>query len=289
MRISAAVAIGLVSLVLLGCGSCGPEFRPGLFDEPLEVSIHGRFVEKRYRASTGAGTEGSTNYIILEVGKSSVRIPDGFIKQTSYCETSFCNAVALQVRGNNAGIYILQIDGDKQIYEKLCDYSAQLGSWDEARFKQCETEWDAESRTRVASCGTPKDTYLIPESTKPQWLNIEFENPKCTATDGNECSREYVFPESGFFCTSGPKQKGWYSKEFFLVDSDGNRTPLDPSGNIWKEGTLSKDELALETGKGRCHVTLYQFFYGKRADIKPINPIFQNEDFLNNYHPECKY
>ncbi len=291
VRSVAAVALLLLTVVVLGCGSGIPEIRPGYFDQPTSIETHGRIVEKHYRLSRGIGTEGSVDYIIIEVDGSPVRIPNGYIKDTKYCEVHGVDAVALQVRGSeeSAGFYIFQLDGDKQIFERLCDYKMFMGDWEGPKFRECDTDWDAENKTRVKSCGATKRAVLIPATMKPQWINIEYGNPKCPPATETECNQEFVVPESGFVCTSTPDNKGWwYADNYFLVDKDGKRTLLNYE-DIWQKGTISLDQPALETGTGKCKVTLSQFFYGKQTDVRSTNTIFQNEDFLNNYHPQCKY
>jgi hypothetical protein len=138
------------------------------------------------------------------------------------------------------------------------------------------------------SCGIRQETYLIPADMKPRWINIEYDNPKCPTLNGTELSQEFVIPESGYICTSSPSYKSFYQRRFFLVDAQGKRTPLKAEGNIWQEGGLSKDEPSLDEGQPRCKVSLNQFFYGTKDDLKSNNPIFQDEDFLHNYHPECR-
>lgn len=133
-----------------------------------------------------------------------------------------------------------------------------------------------------------QETFLIPSNMKPLWVNVEYDNPKCPALDGTELKQEFVVPESGYICTSSSSYKGAYQRRFFLVDAEGNRTLLESKGNIWQQGVLSKDEPSLDKGQPRCKVSLNQFFYGKKDDLKSDNPIFQDETFLSEYHPECR-
>jgi hypothetical protein len=139
------------------------------------------------------------------------------------------------------------------------------------------------------SCGFFRvETYLIPADMKPRWINIEYDNPKCPPLNGSKLSQEFVIPESGFICTSSPAYNGWFQRKFFLVDAKGKRTQLKEEGNIWQEGVISKDEPSLDEGQPRCKVSLTQFFYGTKDDPMGNNPIFQDEDFLRDYHPECR-
>jgi hypothetical protein len=152
-RTIVTVASLLLAIFVLACGSGPPEIRPGFFAKPLSTEMHGRIVEKQYRLSGGVGTEGSINYSILEVNGTPLRIPNGYIESTRYCEVDGVEAVALQVRGTleSAGFYIFQLDGDEQIFERLCDYKMFMGNWEETKFTQCETGWDAATKSRVSS------------------------------------------------------------------------------------------------------------------------------------------
>lgn len=149
VRFSVVLAWLVILLVILGCGTGLPELRPRFFESPRKIENHGRFVEKHYQRANGPRT---INYIILEVNGSPLRIPDGFIEQTKYCEVDGIEAVALQVRGTleSAGFYIVQLDGDQQIFERLCKYKMFMGSWEGAIFEECDTFWDAENRRRIS-------------------------------------------------------------------------------------------------------------------------------------------
>jgi hypothetical protein len=166
-----------------------------------------------------------------------------------------------------------------------------MGRWEGSKFRGCDADWDAENKTRVASCGmTTSRNFLISASTKPKWINIEYGNPKCPTVEETACNQEFVVPESGFLCTSTPDNEGWwYTDNFFLVNNVGERTPIEKRKDIWLDGTLSVHQPALETGTGLCKVSLFQFFYGKQSEVRSMNTIFQNEDFLVNYHPQCKF
>lgn len=141
------VGVGIV-LCALACGSGLPEVRPGLFDRPSATVTHGRIVEKTYRRSNGPRT---IHYKIFEVDGKAVRINDGFVEFTSYSDTPGIEAVAFTVRGKEgaAGIWILQLDGSKQMLERLCDYGP-LGRWDGTLFKGCDVGWDATKRSRTS-------------------------------------------------------------------------------------------------------------------------------------------
>ncbi|NNE98540.1 MAG: hypothetical protein HKN25_05915 [Pyrinomonadaceae bacterium] len=148
------LAILFIALItgplFVGCGSGLPELRPGLFTKPVKIINHGRIVEKRYRFQNGPST---VNYAILEIDGKPLRIPNGAVEFTSYCEVAGIEAIGFTVRGKGekaAGVYILQLDGDKQIFERLCDYTGSVGSWKEAIFiPPCKTNWDAKKRSRI--------------------------------------------------------------------------------------------------------------------------------------------
>lgn len=138
-----------VSVVMLitACGSGLPELRPGPFDRPTATATHGRITEKSYRRSNGPRT---IFYKILEVDGKAVRIENGFVEFTSYCDCAGFDAVAFTVRGKPgaAGIWVLQLDGTMEIRERLCDYGP-LGRWEGTLFKNCGVEWDATKKSRL--------------------------------------------------------------------------------------------------------------------------------------------
>ena len=140
----------ILGFLALGCASGLPELRPGYFETPYEVNDHGRIVEKVYKFYNGPRT---VFYTILEVDGKPLRIPNGFVKFTSYCEVDGIEAVGFTVRGKGekaAGIYVLQLDGDKQIFERICDYKASVGRWKDTVFvPPCRTNWDAKKRSRI--------------------------------------------------------------------------------------------------------------------------------------------
>ena len=138
------------------------------------------------------------------------------------------------------------------------------------------------------SCGIRQETYLIPAEMKPRWISIEYDNPKCPPLTGSELSQEFIIPESGYLCTSSPRYHGLFQRRYFLVDTDGRRTPLRTGEQIRQESVLSKDEPSLDERQPRCKVSLDQFFYGTKDDLKEESSIFRDEFFLSVYHPECR-
>ncbi len=148
MRARVVLMLAVLTVVLvMACGSGLPELRPGPFDRPTATSKHGRITEKSYRRSNGPQT---IYYKILEVDGKAVRIENGFAEFTSYCDSPGIDAVAFTVRGKpgTAGVWILQLDGTRQIRERLCDYGP-LGRWEGTLFKGCGVEWDATKRSRA--------------------------------------------------------------------------------------------------------------------------------------------
>ena len=133
-----------------------------------------------------------------------------------------------------------------------------------------------------------QETWLIPVDMQPGWVSIEYDNPKCQILNGTALSQEFVVPKTGYLCTSSPLQKGPFQRKYFLMGADGQLTPLSVGKDIWREGVLSKDEPSLDKGLPRCNVSLDQFFYGSKDDLKEESSIFQNEIFLRDYHPECR-
>ncbi len=137
----------LLTSLILACGSGLPELRPSLLDRPYKTQVHGRIVEKTYRFSDGPRT---VFYQVLEVDGEPIRIPNGFIEFTEYCQVDGIDAVGFTVRGDSAGIYVFQLNGDQQILERLCDYGPP-GSWENTLFVPgCDRiGWNAAVRERV--------------------------------------------------------------------------------------------------------------------------------------------
>ena len=136
------------------------------------------------------------------------------------------------------------------------------------------------------SCQIRQEIFLIPANMKPLWASVEYDNPKCPALNGTELKQEFLVPESGYICTSSSNYKGAYQRRFFLIDADGKRTPLKTEGNIWQQAVLSQDNPSRDEGQPDCKVSVSQFFYGTKDDLKSNNPIFQDEK-LFEVHPEC--
>jgi len=142
---------GLVGLLagwgLLACGSGPPEVRPGWFDSPSSTAVHGPFVEKTYRRSNGPQ---SIHYKVIEVGGSPVQIAGGYIERTTYCGEAGVDAVGFTVRGEPGtnGIYVLHVDGRRQILERLCDYQPTPGRWKGMVLTGCATQWDAKAQQK---------------------------------------------------------------------------------------------------------------------------------------------
>ncbi|MCB1022938.1 MAG: hypothetical protein KDB79_01010 [Acidobacteria bacterium] len=133
------------------CGSGLPELRPAIFVKPDKTIEHGRFVEKRYHFYNGPRT---VNYAILEIDGKPLRIENGFVDRTSYCEVEGIEAVAFTVKGKGkgvAGFYVIQFDREKQIYQRVCDYKMSDVRWKGAIFSPpCETNWDAKNKKLIS-------------------------------------------------------------------------------------------------------------------------------------------
>ncbi len=141
--------LGTVLITLtVACGSGLPELRPGYFEKPTSEERHGRISEKVYKFYNGPST---ISYKILEVDGTAVRIPQGFVKTTSYSKADGIDAVAFTVHGKPkvAGHYILQVkDNDKQHLIRLCDFTGLIGIWEGAVYRDCGIEWDAKKMTK---------------------------------------------------------------------------------------------------------------------------------------------
>ncbi len=146
-RLSRVLVCAVFIPAIIACGSGLPELRPGLLKQPTKTETHGRIIEKRFRFSNGPKT---IFYGILEVDGKPIRIPSGSVRHTTYCEVDGIDAVGFTVRGNLdvAGIYILQVDGDDIIFERICNYG-MLGIWKGPVFNACEISWDAKQKKRV--------------------------------------------------------------------------------------------------------------------------------------------
>jgi hypothetical protein len=146
---AAVLAMCVLSALVYGAGL--PEVRPGLFDTPVAVETHGRMVQKAYRRSNGP--HDTIHYKIIEVDGRPVRFKDGYIWKTRWCAVDGIEAVAIVGRGKPgvvAGIWILQLDGNRQILERICEYNAMdPAPWDGASFTGCEVGWDARKKQRI--------------------------------------------------------------------------------------------------------------------------------------------
>jgi hypothetical protein len=133
-----------------------------------------------------------------------------------------------------------------------------------------------------------QETFLIPSENAAEVGLDRIWNPKCTPLGGDEVNPIFTIPEDGFLCTSSARYSSYYRRSYYSVDEEGNRTMVKQSEKIRHEGTLTKKEPSLDKGQPDCNVTLDQFFYGSKEDLKENNPIFEDENFLTNYHPECR-
>lgn len=149
--VQGAAALAMCALSLQGCGSGLPEVRPDVFSKPHSVETRGRMVQKAYRRANGPHR--TINYKIIEVDGQPVRFKDGYIWKTSWCEVDGIEAVAFVARGKPgvvAGIWILQLDGNRQILERICEFNDRdPAPWDGAHFKGCEVGWDAQKKQRI--------------------------------------------------------------------------------------------------------------------------------------------
>ena len=133
-----------------------------------------------------------------------------------------------------------------------------------------------------------KELYRIPSDMKPRWVSIEYGNAKCLPLEGDEMNPIFNIPKDGFLCTSSAPYTSFLQRKFVLVDDIGNVSLINKDDRISMEGTLSKKEPSLDKGQADCNVVLDEFFYGSKDDLKSNNPIFQDEEFLTHYHPECR-
>ncbi len=143
-----------------------------------------------------------------------------------------------------------------------------------------------------ACCFTPlsgvfrTQNYILPESMKPRWITIEYENPKCPRLTDGIFSQDIVIPQSGFLCTSSSMYTGWHQAKYFLVNEQGERKPIKEE-LIWGQSSFNRAKEILPGGTERCHFVGEQFFYGSKDELTENNPIMEEESFLQ-YHPDCR-
>ncbi len=138
-RTPALFAILSLAVTLLACA----KWQPGYFDKPTKTETHGRITEKQYY-------EGNY-YSVLEVDGKPIKIPNGYVDYTSYCDSDGIDAVIYTVRGKPGapGIFVLQVHGKETIRERLSDYcrgGLSVGIWKDGKIEVCETGWDAINR-----------------------------------------------------------------------------------------------------------------------------------------------
>jgi hypothetical protein len=139
------------------------------------------------------------------------------------------------------------------------------------------------------ACGPLRvHTYLIPAKIEPHWITIEYDNPKCAPLKEGTFGREFVIPESGFLCTSSSMYTGWHREKYYSVDVNNNRVALQADERIFRREGFNINKPSLDAGMIVCKVTGEEFFYGPKEKLTNENPIMQDEDFLTQYHPECR-
>jgi len=119
--------------------------------------------------------------------------------------------------------------------------------------------------------------HLLPATLKPGWVTIEYENPKCSPLIESPLWQEHVIPESGYLCTSSRRETGWVYDKYYLVQANGERSPLSEDKEIFQMGTIY-----LEPWNPDCKVIADSFWYGPREQIDN-----QRHEVLKQHHPEC--
>ena len=121
------------------------------------------------------------------------------------------------------------------------------------------------------------ETYLIPSTMKEGWVTIELGNPKCPPLRQGRGWRELVIPESGYLCTSNPRNEKLFYDWYYLIDENGKRTPLVKDQQIFQRRSIIFDY-----SYQNCKVVADSFWYGRQDKI-------DNQDAvaLKERHPEC--
>jgi len=78
---------------------------------------------------------------------------------------------------------------------------------------------------------------------------------------------------------------GWHREKYYLVDENNNRTALQTSELVHRQGSFYINRGSLSAGTS-CKVSGAEFFYGPKEKLIADNPIKQDEDFLK-LHPGC--
>jgi len=120
-------------------------------------------------------------------------------------------------------------------------------------------------------------TYFLSAGTKPGWVTIEYENPKCSALKDGPLSQEHVIPPSGYLCTSSRRETNWVYRNYYLVKANGERRALTEDTEIFQEGTIY-----LDPANSTCNVVADSFWYGPQEQIDN-----QRHEALKQHHPEC--
>jgi hypothetical protein len=105
---------------------------------------------------------------------------------------------------------------------------------------------------------------------------VEFENPKCPATESSWRGRDFVIPESGYLCTSSPLDHGYVYDRYYRVSGDGRREKLEIGKEIQARSGLNL------TLKG-CRVTATVFRYDAAEGTT-----WNSGAFIREHHPECR-
>jgi len=124
------------------------------------------------------------------------------------------------------------------------------------------------------------ETYLIPSTMKEGWVTIELGNPKCPPLKQGQGWREFVIPESGYLCTSTQRHTKYFYDWYYLVDENGQRTPLVKNRQIFQRISIFLDPL---NPNPNCKdVVADAFWYGRQDKIDN-----QHDVALQKHHPEC--
>ena len=123
--------------------------------------------------------------------------------------------------------------------------------------------------------GCRSESYVLAEGSKPGWVVLEFENPKCPAMESGWLGRDFFLPESGYLCTSSPIDGGYVYERYYLLRDNGRREHLDIGKEIHGRSGLN---LTLEG----CRLTATVFRYDG------ADGAWDSGEFIREHHPECR-
>lgn len=141
------VVPALFALFCLSACDQGGQYEPHFYERATKTSSHGPFAESWY---TRSNTHSRRAYAMVTVNGEPVHFAGSHVQRTAYCEVDGIEAVGLQVRGDNAGYYVVQVVNGEPRTEKICAYNASPPHWTGDLFTPpCKVNWNATNRMLV--------------------------------------------------------------------------------------------------------------------------------------------